>query len=113
MTTKERVVREAMTRVKSRLDEIVKMLDHDPVAGIIECREEAQKMLDENPGWEKRTAPEFVKKWKAIFKRDKKLRKDLTFLSGEKMSELNMERVKLDRELADLNSELYYIERGR
>lgn len=111
MTTKEKVIKESIKRNTKRLNEIKTLLDTSPLSCICELRMEAQKLLDENQGIEKRTSNEFVAKIDKLAKEEKKM-----FALAKKQQDsakLIDEQVKLEMELSDLNNELYFIERRR
>lgn len=62
MTTKEKVIRESITRIEKRLKEIDDINNARPISDLIEVRKEAQSLLDAHTTIEQRTSTEFIKK---------------------------------------------------
>lgn len=110
MTTKEKVIRESIIRVETRLAKINKDLNASPLSDLIDIRREAQALLDKNKTVAERTSDEFTAQIEELSKKEKQCVKMAKELTGRKMSELIDEKVTLQRELIDLNNELYRIE---
>jgi hypothetical protein len=110
MTTKEKVINESIVRIEKRLKEIKKINEATPLLDLIDVREEAQKLLDENKTVKERTSDEFIAKIESLSKRERhciKLAKENT---GKRMFDLMDEQIRLESELNDLINERYYIE---
>jgi hypothetical protein len=113
MTTKEKVINESIIRIEKRLTEIAKINDANPISDLIEIRQEAQKLLEENTTIQQRTSNEFIAKIEALSKKEKRCINLAKENTGQKMIDLMDERIKLEFELRDLNNEKYYIERSK
>ena len=107
MTTKEKVIREAIKRNTKRLEKVDSILDANPLSEICDIRIEAQKILTEHKGDNKKIMEliePLADKEKKLFALAKRQTKDSSKLIDEK--------VKLQVELGDLNNELYWITRA-
>lgn len=109
MTTKEEVIRKSITQVNKRLDKINCILNASPLTEILNIREEAQKLLDENKALEQRTSNEFISKIKALADREKEQFK-IAEQANDAIGLIN-KKVELEMELSNLKTELYHIER--
>ena len=108
MTVKEKVVNQSIERITKRLLKIDEIIESDPLGRIIKIRQEAQKLLEDNQGIEKRTSKEFIDKIDKLAKEEKK-----QFKLAKKQTEtencLFEEKCKISSELSELRTELYYI----
>lgn len=108
MTTKERIIRQAITDVTDKIKSLEFLLTATPLTEICSIRREANKLLDENPTTEQRTSSDFMRKWLILANAEKE-----QFAIAEKQknsSKLTKQLVDLQSELSDLQRELYYIE---
>lgn len=110
MTTKEKVIRESITRIEKRLKEIDDINNARPISDLIEVRKEAQSLLDAYTTIEQRTSTEFIKKIEKLSNKEGACLKLAKKLTGSYMNDIMNEEIKLRHELRDLNNELYYIE---
>jgi len=105
MKIKEVVIRETMSRINKRVEQIKHILNANPLGDIIQGRLKAQCILDENKGDYKKISAlinPLATKEKKLFRLAKKQKK-----SGE----LITEQVKLENELCDLKNELFMMNR--
>jgi hypothetical protein len=101
MTTKEKVVRQSIKKIENRLTKIQELLDFDYIKELKSLR---NGFLSLSLSEQARTVKDHIKK-------EKKL--ESTFEKHLDSIKLIEEKVKLEFELADLNSELYWIENRR
>lgn len=104
MTTKEKVINEAIDRVEKKINEINFILNANPLIEIINIRKEAQKLLNDK----KIHHLLFIAKITALSKREKEQFKLAE--KGKDSIKLIDEKVKLESELYDLKNELWYIQ---
>lgn len=110
ISVKEQVIRESIARIEKRLPEIIHMLNANPLAEIIQLRQELQNQFKT---YENNLAnPEFGKWLKWSSAKEKELFA-LSKVQIEQSSDLISERVKLENELGNLKTELYWIENKR
>ena len=109
MTTKEKIVRQSLKVASKRLEFLEKIQNAAPASDLIDVRKEAQQLLEQNKGIEARTSKSFIAKIDALSKREKECWKMVN--RQKKWEKDSDEMVKLMREISDLKSELYYIER--
>jgi hypothetical protein len=109
MTTKEKVIRESIRRITRRLEKLEAIQNASPAVDLINVRKEAQQLLNDNQGIEKRVSKDFQDKIEALSKREKECWKMIDRQKNwQKDSD---EIVKLQIELGDLKNELFYITR--
>jgi predicted nucleotide-binding protein (sugar kinase/HSP70/actin superfamily) len=101
MTTKEKVIRQSITKIEKRLVEIQEILDFDWLKEFKALRNGFLSLPFEEQA---RTIRQQVKK-------EKKLER--TFEKSMETPKLIEEKARLTLELADLNNELYWIENAR
>jgi len=111
MSIKEQVIHETKKRIEKRLKVLRDLFEANPVSRICEIRIEAQKLLEQNTTIEQRTSKEFTAKIEQLAKEEKKQFRLANKLKDS--SKLIDEQVRMETELAELNRELYYIERAR
>ena len=111
MTTKEKIIKKSIEQVQRKLKEVNILLESNPASEIICIRMEAQKLLNENTTLKQRTSYEFISKLDALSKREKEQFKIAN--KSKDSIKLIEQKVSLQMELSDLNTELYYIERKR
>jgi len=103
MTTKEKVITESISRIKRELDGIDEILNANPLSEIIKLRQKAAE-ITEGEKWRDKSVlaelNEMGKEEKRLFALAKK---------QQNTNELIDRKVKLEMELSDLNSELYFI----
>ena len=105
MKIKEKVIREAITRIEKRLVKVKGLLNANPLSEICDLRIKAQEIMKEHKG-------DYAKIGKLIeplAKEEKRL-----FAVAKKQTDSNKlidEQVKLQVELGELNNELYYMTR--
>lgn len=103
MTTKEKVIIESISRIKRELDGIDEILNANPLSEIIKLRQKAAE-ITEGEKWRDKSVfaelNEMGKEEKRLFALAKK---------QQNTNELIDRKVKLEMELSDLNSELYFI----
>ena len=107
MTIKEKIVRQAITKVRKKIEQVKFLLSANPLGRICEIRIEAQKILEKH-GNDNATILELLKPLAA---EEKKM-----FLLEEKQKNtiwLIEKQVALEHELSELGRELYSIERRR
>jgi hypothetical protein len=102
MSIKREVINESISRINSRLEDIDKILDANPLSDIIELRLELKDKMHEYD----HTDPEFTKWLKSSAKKEKEFFK-LADLQTKETGNLINEKVKLQMELSDLNNELW------
>lgn len=111
ITTKEKVINEAIVRIEKRLAQIKKIEDKDPVRELIKAMEDLSKFLEENAAPEQRRTEAFRSKLEILVKRQDKHRNQAKKRTGKSQLDLMDERIKLEFELNDLLNEKWYIER--
>jgi hypothetical protein len=111
MTTKEKVVRESFARASKRLKTLEDIMNASPAVDLIDVRREAQQLLEDNKGIEKRTSKYFMDKIEALSKREKDCWKMIN--RQKNWMKDSDEMVKLQIELGDLKNELFHIERNK
>lgn len=107
MTTKEKIIRESIEKVKEELAEIISIIDATPLSGIIAGRKEAVDLITPATLGDE----DAIKRIGELAEQEKRL-----FKIAEKQkntSRLIGRRIELDSELTDLENELYYIERNK
>jgi len=107
MTTKEKIVRQAIAKVKKEVKEIDFLLSANPLGRICEIRIEAQKILQQH-GDDHATILKLIK---PLGEEEKRM-----FALCEKQKNtiaLCDRKCALEFELYDLGLEMYYIEQGR
>ena len=110
MTTKEKVIKESVKRITKRLKTLENIQNASPTVDLIELRKEAQQLLEENKGIEKRTSKSFIDKIEALSKREKECWKMIS--RQKKWMKDSDEMARLQIELTNLKNELFYIERN-
>lgn len=111
MTTKEKIIKKSIEQVQKKLNEVDILLQSNPASEIISIRMEAQKLLNENTTLKQRTSAEFISKLEALSKREKEQFKIAS--KSKDSTKLIEQKVSLQMELSDLNTELFYIELKR
>jgi hypothetical protein len=107
MTIKIKVIEESLTRAEKRISYLKSIIYAKPASKIIECRQQAHKILTENKGdYEK--ISELIKTLANEEKEQFRIAK-----KQEKANDLIHELVDLENEVVDLRSELYFEERRR
>lgn len=107
MTTKEKVIRGSIKRVAKRLKTLEDIQNASPAVDLINVRKEAQELLEDNKGLEKRTTKSFRDKIEDLSKREKECWKMIS--RQKKWMKDSDEMVRLQIELVALNSELFYL----
>jgi hypothetical protein len=93
-----------LSKVEKRLGKVVAVMDANPIARIIELKEEAQRILEENKG-------DYQKVAKLILPLEKE-EKEMFALSQKQIGmELVNKRVDLESDKHDLINAIYYAER--
>jgi hypothetical protein len=107
MTTKEKIVRQAIEKAKKEVGKTKFLLSANPIGRICEIRIEAQKILQQH-GDDHKTIAGLLK---PLGEEEKRM-----FALAEKQKDtmgLIERQVELEHELCELGRELYYIERER
>jgi hypothetical protein len=107
MTTKEKIVRQAIAKATKEVDKIRALLSANPIGRICEIRLEAQKILIEH-GDDHQTIAKLIK---PLGEEEKRM-----FALAEKQKDtmgLMDRQCALEHELYDLGTELYYIKQRR
>lgn len=107
MTTKEKIVRQAIAQVEKKVAAIKALLSANPLGRICEIRIEAQKILQQH-GDDHATIARLLK---PLGEEEKRM-----FALAEKQKNtmaLIDKQVALEHELYELGHELYFINRGR
>jgi len=110
-TIKEKVIKKSIVIIEKRLKKLNDIMNATPASDIINVRQEAQKLLEDNKGVEKRTTKEFMSKIEALSKREKEACKMVE--RQKNWDKDSTEMSKLSIELKELKSELWFINRGR
>lgn len=110
-TTIENVINESVDRINKRLFEINFILNANPLSEICKIRMEAQELLNGNKTIEQRMSDGFISKIKALSIREK----DQFELAEKQKDSIKLidEKIKLESELADIQRELFYMERRK
>lgn len=111
MTTEERVIRESLDRISTRMGEIDKVLKPNPLSDIIRYRQEFAVWFNQTT-LEERTSPDILVKIKEHQERER----DLFILVQEqidKTGDFIREKAKLQHEEANLKDRLFWIERRK
>jgi hypothetical protein len=106
---KESVVKKSIAIIEKRLNKLNDIMNANPASDIINIRKEAQKLLDDNKGFEKRTTKEFISKIENLSKREKEAWKMVERQKNWEKDSDDMAR--LSAELSELKSELWYMNR--
>lgn len=109
MTTKERVVRKSINIATKRLTYLEGIQNASPASELLAVRKEAQQLLEDNKGIEKRTTKSFIDKIGELAKQEKECWKMIN--RQKKWMKDSDEMANLMQELNDLKNELFYIER--
>jgi len=110
-TTKEKVIKKSIVIIEKRLKKLNDIMNASPASDIIDVRKEAQKLLEDNKGVEKRTTKEFMLKIEVLSKREKEAWKMVE--RQKNWDKYSTEMSKLSIELTELKNELWYINRNR
>lgn len=92
MTVKEQIINKSIARIEKRLEEIN---NTHPILELIKVREEAQKLLDDNPTTKQRTSPDFIAKIEILSKKERRYRMLIKASTGEKAMKLMDEELRL------------------
>lgn len=112
MTTKEKVVRESIKRLKKKLQKVEDLLNATPILDLIEVHKEAQILLDENPTVKLRCSEEFLNKMHVLANREKQALA-LAKKQNNNTIKLMDQQSEIKWELNDLDNELWYITRDK
>ena len=110
-TTKEKVIKKSIVIIEKRLKKLNDIMNASPASDIIDVRKEAQKLLEDNKGVDKRTSKEFMSKIEALSKREKEAWKMVN--KQKNWDKDSTEMSKLSIELTELKTELWYINRSK
>jgi len=106
-TTKIKVIKEAIKRINKRLPKINEFLTANPMARVFEIRREAQSIMEKHEG----DHTQIIKLIKPLAEEEKKLMALAKRQCASSSTKMIDEKVKLEVELMELNTELFYAEK--
>jgi len=107
ITTKEKVVRQAISIIEKRVAKINDILGSNYLGEIIEVRKKAHALFEEYRGDLKNK--EFQKRINELADKEKELKRKFKYQNKNWMSLID-EKVNIEFELSNLKNELYWIE---
>jgi myosin heavy subunit len=109
MTIKEKVIRQSIKKIETRLKKLQEIQDANPAVDLIDMRKEASDFLKKNERSEQRSSSGFMKKIKEFSNREKQCWKMIE--RQKKWAEDSKEMAALTIEKEQLITELYYLDK--